>query len=1072
VEAGPRRLRRGPWLAGAAMLASLAVGLAWVERIHIAQRLIDRQIQQLKLSARYRIDAIGPGKEVLRDITIGSATKPDLSIERLEIDTGWSRALPAITGLKLVGARLNGTYSNGHLSFGSLDRWLLAPARAPYRLPDLALSLRDFRVIIAGQQPVGIAAEGSGNLREGFAGTVAMAAPALQAAGCIAPAAHFAGQLVIHDEQPRVIGPLRMAQLACAGSGLTVQAPDLKLDMRLARELTGGTARLVLTTGAVKWGRETAARLSGSGDGSLRKGVLAANFGLSADNIHARPARAAQFGIAGHLRADLQHADLQPISVQGDGTLSGHGIAPDAAVLAALSRAQASSTGTFAAPLLAGLRAGLARETAASTLSGTWILRRIGETTTLLVPHANLDGAQTAHWLSLDRAMLKQAGTSGRLALAGDFALTGKGFPQLRGQITPLANGAGDARLAMSNWVAGTTSLAMPALAVHWTGHGGVGFASAVVLSGPVPGGNVTGLRMPLAGNWSAANGLMVGDRCTALSFDRLAVGTLILGAAGNRQALTLCPAASGAAMVALGGSGARVAMRSPGLKLAGQINGTAMTMATGPASLTWPGKFLANNFDVAMTGSAPSPAAGQRAVADEPASHLHLAQVTARLGAMTAGQFTGGEVTIAAAPAALRAASGEFHWTNGRLTVDRAVFRVEDPAKTPVFAPILANDAMLSLVNGIVSGTATLRTSAAQRELAQIAIVHDLARGTGHADVSVPGLVFDKALQPKQLSPLTEGVIADARGTLQGDGRFDWDHGHVASHGWLATAGFDFAAPFGPVKGVSGKVEFSDLLGLVTAPDQSLKIAAINPGIEVDDGILNFAVQPGHVVVVNGARWPFLDGTLTLLPTRLVLGATELRRYELRVDGLNAAKFLARLELSNLAATGTFDGNLPLVFDQNGGRIEKGLLLSRPPGGTVSYVGDLTYKDLSTMANYAFQALRSLKYRQMRIAMDGALAGDIVTHVTMQGVGQGQGAKRNLITNQIARLPIRFDVTITAPFMQLVTSFRSLYDPAMVADPRTLGLIDARGRPIAKPSSSNLPAAKMPPVAPRAIQP
>ena len=123
-------------------------------------------------------------------------------------------------------------------------------------------------------------------------------------------------------------------------------------------------------------------------------------------------------------------------------------------------------------------------------------------------------------------------------------------------------------------------------------------------------------------------------------------------------------------------------------------------------------------------------------------------------------------------------------------------------------------------------------------------------------------------------------------------------------------------------------------------------------------------------------------------------------------------------------------------------------------------------------MANYAFQALRSLKYKEMRIAMDGALAGDIVTHVTMQGVGQGLGAKRNLITNQIARLPIRFDVTITAPFMQLITSFRSLYDPALVADPRTLGLIDTHGHPIANPSSSNLPPAKMPPVSPRAIQP
>ncbi|MDP9057116.1 MAG: YdbH domain-containing protein [Pseudomonadota bacterium] len=1065
VNAGPRRLRGVPSLAVAAGLLSLAVGLAWVERIDIAQRLIDRQIQQLKLSARYRIDAIGPGTEVLSDVSVGDAAKPDLTIARLEIYTGWSGALPAITGLKLVGARLHGTYVDGHLSFGSLDRWLVT-SREAFRLPDIALSLRDFRVGIAGPRPMGIAVDGSGNLRDGFAGTAAMAAPALQAGGCVGNAAQFAGQLAIHDEQPRVIGPLRMAHLACAASGLTLDAPDLKFDMLLAPALTGGTARLVLTTGAARWSHESAARLTGSGDGSLHNGVLAANFGISAEKVSAPSAGAAQFGIAGHLRADLQH-----INVQGDGTLSGRGIAPDPAWVALLARAQANSAGTFAAPLLADLRAGLARETAASKFSGTWILRHSVQGTTLDVPQANLDGAQTARWVSLNRVMLQQAG-DGKLALAGDFALTGRGFPQLRGQITTLANGAGDARLAMASWIAGTTSLAMPGLAVHWTGKGGVGFASSVILSGPVPGGNVTGLRMPLEGNWSPTIGLRLGNHCTALSFDRVSLGTLTLGMAGNRQPLTLCPAASGGAIVALDGRGPRVAMRSAGLKLAGRINGSAVNIATGPMALNWPGGFLASNFDVAMANSTPSLGAAKSAGAAGQAAHVHIAQLTASLGAVTSGQFTGGEVSMAGTPAALRDASGDFHWANGRLTVNRAVFRVEDPATTPVFAPILVNDATVSLANGVVSATASLRTSAAQRALAQIAIVHDLASSTGHADVRVPGLVFDKALQPKQLSPLAEGVIADARGILLGNGRFDWNHGHVTSHGWLSTASFDFAAPFGPVKGVSGKVEFSDLIGLVTAPDQSLAIASINPGIEVDDGILNFAVQPGHVLVINGAHWPFLDGTLALLPTRLVLGATELRRYELRVDGLNAAKFLARMDLSNLAATGIFDGNLPLIFDQNGGRIEKGLLLSRTPGGTVSYVGDLTYKDLSPMANYAFQALRSLTYRQMRIAMDGALAGDIVTHVTMQGVGQGPGAKRNLITNQIARLPIRFDVTITAPFMQLITSFRSLYDPALVPDPRTLGLIDAHGRPIANPSASNLPPAKTPPVAQRAIQP
>ena len=46
-----------------------------------------------------------------------------------------------------------------------------------------------------------------------------------------------------------------------------------------------------------------------------------------------------------------------------------------------------------------------------------------------------------------------------------------------------------------------------------------------------------------------------------------------------------------------------------------------------------------------------------------------------------------------------------------------------------------------------------------------------------------------------------------------------------------------DFAAAFGPVKGASGTVVFTDLLGLTTAPGQVLAVQSVNPGIEANDG-------------------------------------------------------------------------------------------------------------------------------------------------------------------------------------------------------------------------------------------
>src|SRR5690606_31808227 len=118
------------------------------------------------------------------------------------------------------------------------------------------------------------------------------------------------------------------------------------------------------------------------------------------------------------------------------------------------------------------------------------------------------------------------------------------------------------------------------------------------------------------------------------------------------------------------------------------------------------------------------------------------------------------------------------------------------------------------------------------------------------------------------------------------------------------------------------------------TAPEQQLRVRAINPGIEVNDGVFTYRLAPGNVLDVAGATWPFMGGTLRLEPVSLVLGGDEPMRYVLTIDGLDAALFLQRLELSNLAATGIFDGRMPLVFDENGGRIENGFLDSRPPGG------------------------------------------------------------------------------------------------------------------------------------------
>jgi Dicarboxylate transport len=589
--------------------------------------------------------------------------------------------------------------------------------------------------------------------------------------------------------------------------------------------------------------------------------------------------------------------------------------------------------------------------------------------------------------------------------------------------------------------------VALPDLRLVQLPGGQIGFSGRALVSGALPGGEVRGLSLPVEGNWSERGGLAVWRSCTAVKFERFKVGNLSL----DQRGLTLCPG-SGGAILRSDGRGTRLAAGMAGLSLAGTLGSTPIRLNSGSVGFAWPGAIAAKAIDVSM------------GPLDKP-STLKVASFTGTLGKVITGHFTGAELKLFPVPLDMSEGEGDLRFVNQEVAITGASLKVADRANPAKFYPLIARDATLDLKSTTFTAKAMLREPKSDREIVQATIVHDLDTATGYADLLVPGIVFDGRLQPDTLTYAAQGVIALAKGTVTGTGRIDWDANRLTSTGRFTTDGLDFAAAFGPVKGTKGTVVFTDLLGMVTAPDQRLTIATINPGIEVYDGVLSFQLKPDRLLEVNGAEWPFIDGQMKLLPTRMVLGNAETRRFTLKVEGANAAKFVQKLELSNISASGTFDGTLPLIFDENGGRIENGILVSRPPGGNLSYVGELTYKDLSAMGNFAFQTLRSLDFQRMEVGLNGDIDGDIVTTMRIEGVQQGKEAKRNFITRQFAGLPIRFNINIRAPFYQLVTSFKSLYDPEYIRDPRSLGLVDKDGKPLPKPGET-------PPAQPAALPP
>src|SRR3546814_18716857 len=114
-------------------------------------------------------------------------------------------------------------------------------------------------------------------------------------------------------------------------------------------------------------------------------------------------------------------------------------------------------------------------------------------------------------------------------------------------------------------------------------------------------------------------------------------------------------------------------------------------------------------------------------------------------------------------------------------------------------------------------------------------------------------------------------------------------------------------------------------------------------------------------------------------------------RRLTFTIRGMDAAQFLQQFDFKNLSATGVFDGTLPMVFDEAGGRIENGHLTVREGGGSLAYVGPVSQHDLGTRGNMAFQALQALENKSLKIAMNGQTAGEMVTEEIRKSTGREQ---------------------------------------------------------------------------------
>jgi translocation and assembly module TamB len=1012
------RLRRGRRLAKLASLAFLlllilALALAWVSRRTIATNFLESEFESRGVQATYSLDRVGLRTQQVSNLVIGDPKRPDLvaKFAQVQVRLKWNGTFE-IYRIVARGVRLRGRLAGGRVSWGQIDKLLPPPSGKPFELPDFALDIADSTISLATPfGPFGIAIEGSGKLTGGFKGRVAAVSPRVVPGRCELTNLRTMLAVDVVARRPHAVGPLTIDRLSCPASRFEIVKPRFDVDTRFNESFTNYDGRGRMAIDTLVAGENGLAAFVGdltfNGNPEATYGTL----NLAAQRSRLATIYADRTRLTGKYRLGITGGTVVMV-----GDYSARSATLDPSATAAITGPLAAAKSTPIGPIAASIANAIGRTTSNFNAAGK--LRMVN------FPGGGAIRIEDADARSAGGGRIRVSGGDGvtyywpasRVRIDGLIETSGGGLPTGRILLRQPRNGvpmSGEARFAP--YVAGGQRLALDPIRFAAARDGSTAVSTVAQLDGAFPDGRVRALRLPLSGRFGANGSWAVGTGCAEVRWGFFQIGSVQFGAAR----LPVCPIGSAILSQAPGGS----------LRIGALINRPSLTGRLGntPLSLAAANIRIADkNFEAA------SLAVRLGKTASPTLFDANRIQGTFS-GSGINGTFAGATSVIGNIPLQLSDGEGRWRVHDGDVVINAGLM-VSDRSPEPRFYPLRGDDVTLTIADDFVRANGTLKHPASGTRVTDVAIEHRLSSGVGSATLDVPGLTFGEGLQPSELTRLTEGVIALVNGTITGRGRIDWDgSGNVTSSGDFSTARLDLAAPFGPVTGLAGTVHFDDLLKLTTPPGQTLTMKSINPGILVENGVIRYQLLPDQLIKIERGEWPFMGGTLILQETVLNFARPTAKRLTFQVVGLDAKTFVESLGFAELRATGTFDGVLPMIFDENGGRIVGGRLDSRPGGGSLMYNGVVNKANLGMMGGIAFDALRDLRFKSMIVRLDGDLAGEFATRLAIDGVALGQTGTQKIIRSLLRRIPLKMNVTIRGPFRALIATAKAFRDPRQI---------------------------------------
>jgi hypothetical protein len=1082
-------------------LAALGVSTAlvafgvWLIRLPLAEFILGAALSERGVDADFDVVELELDHVTIANVMVGAEESPDAAFNTIEARWHWSGLTPQLDSVRIVEPRLRLRLdAGGRVSMGALSELRReGRARRP-TIPAIALVIENGSALI--EAPFGALAatyQANGVIGRDFAAEAEIAPTTL--ANGEYHLGEGSAELLIRAVDGEVVWGLTARADALSWGGVQLQGGAVRVNGAAPLDLARISSEAAWQVAGVSSADLSARALSGSAsfEGDLRVDGLA--FGAWRASGQADAA----LGAAAEVRAALFHFETQAEGEGARGALqwsargasfAGYALAAREAtaagglrfdyedIVAVAGEAQLRLSGArldnSAQNRLADLIPDLDGSPLASPLAAAeTALSAAADHFELAIPITIASDGRSHRVLATAPIEARaRTGTVLRLsALRQDtpaLALSWPG-PVMSGAVALELSGGGapnvsllldrvgwsadsgfqsDGTLSLANWRADGASIDAPELdvgiSVAPNGSGRVEIVGPVSVTGPIGDGQVRDLvaTLDVVANWSDS-WRIVSNGCLPVRMGQLDAA----GLSFSNGAFELC-ALDGALIAADARGGLSGGFAVQRLSLTGRMAGPeAQPARLSAANLV--GRFRGNSRDLTLALQAERPRLSIEM--DETRTlDLVLARVTGDATVAdtwrVAGEFSEGALSDPALPGTVTAIAGSWEAApedNGapiiRVQAGEALLTANRPATEA--ERLLFNPLRLTGVGAVVRGGAVVAEGnivldAGDRELAAFTARHDISEGQGGARVSAERVSFGPNLQPYDISERTRGMVDYVRGDVALIAAVEWSRDTLTSSGRLQLDGLSLATSTIPiVEDVRGELFFDDLFLLTTPPGQNVTIGLVNPGVVVRNGRARFQLLRDQQVAIEAAEFDFASGTLAMAPTTITLGSEE-TRFELTLRDVDAAQLIATLGVPDLAATGRVEGSFPLLLTRRTAFIQNGVVRAQDGGGTIAYTGNAG-QGATGPARIAFDALRSFRYDDLTLTLDGDLNGEVISAIAFSGENTGEDVEVGDIAPipgvgdiTMRGVPFAFNVTISAPFRALAQTAASITDP------------------------------------------